>query len=422
MERLSRVYGMTTTELLADTLDPAGLDLLELPADLDHDVPIAVLVALSARTGVEVGQLRAMTLAGWVPWLFDTLDLAEHDTQAVFSTYVGDHSVLLAPGEAGAGQVTRRVPGRGRQWAGPWHPPQWLRRDCPVCVIDPDRGRDLAWQLPLVLSCAEHRCHLIGPRDLDRSLAQSRLTRRDLALGNPLPAPVPVEEPLATLDSYTYQALDTGRVELPLRIVHAAVWFRMLRALLDEVSIIARRAESRRILDQVWQAAGGPARGGLRTWRPYEFLDPDTQHTLLHTAATALDLIAQDDVRPRGRLGALLAPAPVIPVDIGDHPGRVLSLGERRARHDAGLRLPPPPPPRVSIHQASLQVRRADRAARSSAVLHHDLAVLLDDARAEPPAARRLMEWLTRSTHPLDHPDALRRCLIALGIPEPYLR
>lgn len=44
-------------------------------------------------------------------------------------------------------------------------------------------------------------------------------------------------EPLATLDRYTAQALTTGQVTLPGRTVHAGAWFRLLRSLLDEVSL-----------------------------------------------------------------------------------------------------------------------------------------------------------------------------------------
>jgi hypothetical protein len=76
-----------------------------------------MLVALAERTGVELAQLRAMTLGGWVPWLFDTLPLRQWDTQTTFDTYVRENSVLLAPGEAGTTQVSR-----WKRWGGPWFP------------------------------------------------------------------------------------------------------------------------------------------------------------------------------------------------------------------------------------------------------------------------------------------------------------
>lgn len=111
-----------------------------------------------------------------MPWLFDTLSLRQGDAQTTFDTYVRANSVLLAPGEAGTNQVSR-----WKRWGGPWFPEHWLHRVCPVCATDPDRGKALVWRLPTTLT--------------------------------------------------------TGEVSLPDRTVHAGVWFRLLRSLLDEVSL-----------------------------------------------------------------------------------------------------------------------------------------------------------------------------------------
>jgi hypothetical protein len=66
--------------------------------------------------------------------------------------------------------------------------------------------------------------------------------------------PVPVDETVAVLDRYTYQALTAGRVSLPGRSVHAGVWFRLLRSLLDEVSLAltTRSKHGRTTLERIW--------------------------------------------------------------------------------------------------------------------------------------------------------------------------
>jgi len=66
LERLARLYNLSVKDLLTHNL---GLFDLTVPADLDHDPPAMMLTALAERTGVEPAQLKAMTLAGWVPWL-----------------------------------------------------------------------------------------------------------------------------------------------------------------------------------------------------------------------------------------------------------------------------------------------------------------------------------------------------------------
>jgi hypothetical protein len=80
----------------------------------------------------------------------------------------------------------------------------------------------------------------------------------EAALGGDGRAPTPVDEPLAALGPLHHAALTTGRVSLPGREVRAGVWSRLLRSLLDEVSLAltTRRAHARTTLEQVWQATG----------------------------------------------------------------------------------------------------------------------------------------------------------------------
>lgn len=99
-----------------------------------------MLAALAERTGTDLAQLQAMTLAGWVPWLLDTLHTSQWEAQETFDTYVRQDSVLLAPGEAGRNQV--QVSGR-RSWAGPWRAARPVTRLCPACAAEPDPRRAL---------------------------------------------------------------------------------------------------------------------------------------------------------------------------------------------------------------------------------------------------------------------------------------
>ncbi|WNF25328.1 hypothetical protein RI138_00110 [Streptomyces sp. C11-1] len=59
-------------------------------------------------------------------------------------------------------------------------------------------------------------------------------------------------------DRYTHQALTTGRVDLPGRAVHAGVWFRLLRSLLNEVSpaTSSQGAHGKGTLQLIWQDTG----------------------------------------------------------------------------------------------------------------------------------------------------------------------
>ncbi len=158
------------------------------------------------------------------------------------------------------------------------------------------------WDLPLTIGCTIHRRRLLTPQQV----LQIELTGHDVA-------PVPIGEPLATLENYTHQALTTGTVTLPGRRVHAGVWFRLLRCLLDELTLstAALRKQSAAPLAQVWEAAELSHRAGMRMWQPYERLPWHRQEDLLTTAALALDLVAHGRIRARGTLAPLLVtPAP----------------------------------------------------------------------------------------------------------------
>ncbi len=92
--------------------------------------------------------------------------------------------------------------------------------------------------------------------------------------------PRTVPEPPATLKRYSHTTLTTGCVDLPGRQVHAAVRFRLLRSLLDEVSLAlsSRRTEARAALRKAWGATGLPERGGSNMWQVYKHLKPELQH------------------------------------------------------------------------------------------------------------------------------------------------
>ncbi|WP_308294023.1 TniQ family protein [Streptomyces sp. UNOC14_S4] len=364
LERLARPYEIRVEDLLTRNL---GLVDVAVPDDLDYDPPAVMLAALAMRTGVEIARLRAMTLASWEPWLIEGLTASIEDTQPVFDAYVRDNSVLLAPGKAGVNKVSPF-----RRWPGPWLGYWGLHRDCPMCAADPQRGKALVWRLPLVTGCFEHGCRLEDAMEVHRSVVY----------GHKGPVPTPLAEPLATVDRYTYEGLTTGQVVLPGRTVHAGVWFRLLRSLLDEVSLSAtsgRGKHGRAVLEHIWQATGRKYRAGLNIWRPYENLKPDIQEAMLHAAGTALHLVADGTITARGRLASALRPPPDQYVYDGDRPRRGSWL-EEMVRWET----------------------------------------VLAPARTDRDAARRLLSLLTQNS-PLRWFEEERAFLIDAGVPANFL-
>ena len=298
-------------------------------------------------------------MAGWGPWLMDTLDPG--DGEASFGTYVRQHSVLLRPGEAGRNHVSRWLP---------WVPAQPARLACPVCAADPRHGTALMWRLPLMASCAEHSCLLEPEPDV-----------RFAVLTGGEPRPVPASPHAAAMDRCTFQGLATGRVSLPGGSVHAGVWFRLLRTLLDEVStaLSAVSAPSRGTLELIWSRLGMPVRGGLAVWRPYEQLAWPVQQVMAGAAATALHLAGTGEIIARGTLGRYLACEPHCDVYEGD--------------------------------------RRAWEWKQAAA----GLDAMIGQARTDPDTARRVLVMFTAGSRTFAGFYRERRYLIGLGIPDEQL-
>jgi hypothetical protein len=295
-----------------------------------------------------------------VPWLADTLDPTQG--QDAFDNYVRQDSVLLAPGEAGRSTVLHWLP---------WMPvldQQW-RTDllaCPACAADPARGTSLLAMLPIMTTCGEHGFRL-----------QTEVAVRLAAL-NPAPgSPPPVPGPVVAMDRLTFEGLTTGTVTLPGRPIHVGVWFRLLRTLLDEVSMAASRVSTRSAatLARVWEATGRPPRGGLTAWRPYERLDLPLQQAMLEAAATALRLAAVGEITARGTLACCLAPEPHRDVYEGD---------------------------RQAWEQRQIQAK---------------IETMIDRARDDPGTARRLLEMLTVGCRTITGFYRERQYLVGRGIP-----
>jgi hypothetical protein len=359
IRRIASTYEMTLVQLLEHGLgqDP------KIETDLDLDPPPGVLDALAKRTGVTLDRAVEMCLAGWTPWLLDSLQPQADG----FETYTRQLSVMLKPG--------RRSKHRAGDWVA-WRSADPVRRACPGCVEDPHRrGLRLIWQLPLTLSCPEHGVmlepfigfpgeylawtHDAGPRD--------------------------ATDTVQAMDRRTEQALRTGHVELPGRTVHAGMWFRLLRTLLDEVSTPATYWQSRaRDLTQIWERSGHPVRAGAGLWRPYEAFPWTVQAQLLEAASCAIELLEAGELRGRGTHAGLFFPVHE-PVNDG------------RPTHAT---------------PEMVYVRRWKQATTA-------LEDLIGRARTDPGQAQALFDFLAAPHHTTASCERARATLHALGIPAP---
>ncbi|WP_061291527.1 TniQ family protein [Azotobacter vinelandii] len=285
LNRVAICYQMDMPDLVEHDLGHGQVD------DLDAAPPLSLLMALSQRSGIELDRLRCMSFAGWVPWLLDSLD---DRLPAALETYAFQFSVLLPRRSRKTRSIT--------SWRA-WLPSQSIHRACPICLNDPaSQAVLLAWKLPLMLSCPLHGCWLES---------YWGVPGRFLGWQNTDAAPRTASDAIAAMDRRTWHALTMGYVDLPRRRIHAGLWFRLLRTLLDELNTpLSQCGAYAGSIRYVWERCGHPLRAGQSLWRPYEILDPAVQLQMLEAAATVVDLIESKMLSPRGEQAELFLPEP----------------------------------------------------------------------------------------------------------------
>lgn len=307
LHRLATVYGMDLDQLVRHDLTPPGAPAPGSIGSLDLDAPSALITTLAMRTGVPTEQVRRMTIAGWVPWLLDSLQ-PEPAPGVAFDTYVRQDSVLVPSKEHPHRGVTN-----WRAWLPLNSKNRPVSRMCPVCV-ESTTARALTFplimQLPITLTCPRHGCRLNAAFGTYAFFGWEHSNAND----KPAPRQVVIQ------DTRTEQALRTGTVVLPRRTVHVGVWFRLLRTLIEELSIpfSKLRTRPRRSIELIWRKAGHPARAGIvGAARTYETLPWPQQEMYLEAAATAIHLVETGEIEARGTLGHLLTPEPDGPAHDG---------------------------------------------------------------------------------------------------------
>lgn len=310
LARICELYPhIRPSDLLADLEIDCAVE------DLDRYTPEPILAELAGRGAVPVERVRMMTLAGWTPWLLDSTDPADCD----FDTYVHQFSILL-PADLARQDRRRRTPTHDA-WL-PWASTP-RSRACPACIDSLESTADinmtLLHQYPVLSSCLDHRCRL----EPCSAFPGHAIFWDQVRFGSDeRVSPVPVPSAVTELDRRSTEALTTGWVKLGPGRVHAAVWFRLLRTVADEVSTpLVRTGRWATRLVAIWKAAGRPR--PLRTaWVPFEDLHWDEQAKVLEAAAIGIAMVESGEIDAGGAHASLLSPRPYEPVDPGTAPTR----------------------------------------------------------------------------------------------------
>lgn len=153
-------------------------------------------------------------------------------------------------------------------------------------------------------------------------LLEERVVVAGQILGQAVDEPVPAPKEILTIDRFTRQAIEGAMVSLPHDLVPGGAWLRMLRTLLDELSLPASSLKQYRpTLSTIWGTLGLGVRQGMRSAAiPFEMLDWQRRFLLMRVAGVAVELLMKGEVKQAGKDAFLFVAEP------GDHENRSAPL------------------------------------------------------------------------------------------------
>ena len=292
-ERLASCYGYRSYDVLVYDLGFPALS----PEQLDTDPPARLLECLAERSGISVERLSALTIQGWVPRLIDSLK----PNLDRYPAYVREYA-LLYPIELRRDQAFY-------DWV-PWMSAYRVggKAACRFCLReDPEPYRRLSWRMAWMTSCPVHGI-----------LLEEIVVVAGQVLSEAVDEPVPAPSEILMLDCFTRQAIEEGMVSLPHTHVSDGIWLRVLRTLLDELSLPAAPLKQYRpTLSKIWGTLGLGIRQGMRSATiPFERLDSERQFLLMRVAGVAVELLMKGEFKRVGKDALLFV------VEPGDHEKR----------------------------------------------------------------------------------------------------
>ena len=271
INRLAATYGVDPIKFLGFEFGHLmEIEQLEL---IDLNPPYRLLEGLAERTGIEISEIRALTAQAYVPLLIDSLTpLPEY-----YAEYAYHFNLILSRKKL----MNRNV----ENWI-PWLTTERFLKTqgCKACIEeDKEPYIRLYWRFSWMMSCPKHGLLLKEVRLFSGSLDWKMRAIWTDNSEKPQEAP----ETLSRMDAITLKAVTLGVTQVPAGNMHGGVWLRMLRALLEELSlpVAFMPIKARLLIESFWKEINLPFRYGISRWRPFEEYKQESQYTLMHLAS-----------------------------------------------------------------------------------------------------------------------------------------
>ncbi len=263
---------------------------------IDINPPVSLLDKLSERTGVDIDKIRALTVHSYVPLLIDALEPPKsknEDNPHSFSDYVNQFNVFPRKKRPYSNENTDLV--MANDWI-PWFDTKRFANTfgCASCLKeDKEPYLRLYWRFPWMMTCPFHK-------ELLKQVKLYNFTNHIEFYGmydtERLLSPI---DNLYMIDEITLQAITKGFVKTPAGYLHSGVWLRLLRSLIEELSLLQKNIhrDTLELMKLFWQIYDLPHRGGVGRYKVYEEHDSDKQIELMLVASSVLQSIFKTHVK-----------------------------------------------------------------------------------------------------------------------------
>lgn len=291
--RIAKIYEIYTWDLLKYEFD-IELEVNDLHI-IDINPPVNILDKLSQRTGVDVKKIRALTAHSYVPLLLDAvepLNSENKDNPNSFSDYVNQFNVFPRKSKPYSNEAIDLT--MSNNWI-PWIDDKRLKNTfvCESCLKeDKEPYLRLYWRFSWMMTCPVHKEILRQVKLYSFTKQIEFYFMQDVER---LPSSI---DTVYMIDEITMQAVTKGFVKIQAGCLHGGVWLRLLRSLVEELSL-QQQNFSHGVLNSIrplWKMIGLFCREGFYRYKVFEECNIDQQLTLMLVVSKAIQAIFSNQI------------------------------------------------------------------------------------------------------------------------------
>ena len=292
--RIAKKYEIYPEDFLKHELD-IELETQDLYI-VDINPPVHLLDKLSQHTGIAVNKIRELTAHSYVPLLIDAREPVNSNgisNSNLFSEYINQFNIF--PRKQSANDKNPFGLIMNSNWL-PWFDYKRFVNTygCEDCLKeDMEPYLRLYWRFSWMMTCPFHN------QILKRVKMYSFINYIKFYFTQDTGEFPHSIDNLRIIDEITLQAVTKGFVKTPSGYLHGGVWIRLLRSLIEELSLLQKNFPQivLEVITSLWKEHGLTFRSGFNRYKVFEECDDSKQLILMLIASSTLQSIFNNHIK-----------------------------------------------------------------------------------------------------------------------------